>query len=386
MLEPLLLGGIVDVDLGVGVVLSVGVGLDERVDLVAAHDPGADDLHGAALLSDDLEGAEGVLAHRIAALNESSDEVGDHERDLVLVVVVVGREVDRVALRVEVFPEPGHGSVAVGSGVGVLLLPRVEGEGALGEKVEGVLCLLLGLGRSSGRSLLLLLLSLFLLGGLDGGGRERLFAERHVSDDGSKLGHRNAGVEPLHDGGKCLALLGLVHELHGEKEGADESDVSKSDGIADDEAAALEVLFENHDGLLSVSLGCAGDRRVRLHPSEDGVHEAACGDLDVVGAKVNPRVDLRGREERGASETSERGAAGDKARDRVALKDVALRRLEDRRLVHGRLALGGSRHWRDVESSELGSDEHLLGAERTCVRVELHFGLYKTNVVICIGT
>ena len=103
--------------------------------------------------------------------------------------------------------------------------------------------------------------------------------------------------------------------------------------------------------------------------AQKSTHESTCADAKKE-APVRP----------------ERGAAGDKARDRVALKDVALRRLEDRRLVHGRLALGGSRHWRDVESSELGSDEHLLGAERTCVRVELHFGLYKTNVVICIGT
>lgn len=78
-------------------------------------------------------------------MDEPSDEVGGHEEDFALLIVLVVSSPDRPALSIEGVPESFHSLVVVGA-VGVGLLPGIHDErGRVGlvEDLERMLGLLL---------------------------------------------------------------------------------------------------------------------------------------------------------------------------------------------------------------------------------------------------
>ena len=146
-----------------------------------------------------------------------TNQVGGHECEGQLVVVLVVNGPERVLFEVDVLPEPGEGNLA-GLLVGVLALPVVKDEGGAAELLERVL----GLGGS--RRLLLLglrslglggSLGLLLLGsGLLLGGRvlEGLLAELNLVEDVRDDGLVANGLGPSGDVGVLCSPL-LVEEV-----------------------------------------------------------------------------------------------------------------------------------------------------------------------------
>mmetsp|Transcript_30375 Transcript_30375/g.42527 ORF Transcript_30375/g.42527 Transcript_30375/m.42527 type:complete len:410 (+) Transcript_30375:33-1262(+) len=367
VLEELLLGSVVGVDLGEGVAVVVGHILDDVGKLGATEHPGASDL--GLGLTEEADGAESVLVNLagLHALAEASDQVAGLEEDVVLVSVLVLGDPEGVALEVKVVPEPSEDLARVIS-VAVHALPLLEVEGGLRERVEGV-ALLGGLGLSG-------------LGGLLGGlslslggrglGDLGLLAEGDLTSDLDEGLLVDAGVEPPVDVGVLLAEASVEHHLVERSESLGDDDVGKSQAVAHEEGPGLQVLVEGVHGLLNVLNGELGGLGVLLDDAEDGVEPDGAGHLDLTTHPVEPLLDL-GLLNGGAAEelclvVVEASAV---ASDGVALPHGSLGGLE-----HGHLAkrvhleelrgLVGLAHLHsdlgDINAVVLGGDHALEGA------------------------
>lgn len=355
-------------------VLSIRVGVEDGLNVVTAEEPAA--LKLLALLSaEDEEGTEEVLADSVKTLAEAAGKVGGLERDLELLVKLVLGDPDAPALSVEVLPEPGHGVVRVAS-VRVLSLPGIHDEVALGELAEGgdgvnllllglLLLGLLGLGGLSSGGGGLLGLSLGLDGGLDkGDGANNL----------DELGLVGNSLEPAGHVDKLLAGLGVENKAEGKHEGDGDSDIGEGDGAANEEGLSLEVLLEDGKGSLELLEGTGGDLGHVLGEANDGVDSHGGGDLDLVGAEVDPGLDLGLLKGVLANEL---GLAGsDELHGGVAGEEAALLGLEHGEALSGGLALDvallDAGHDLEAGTSILGSDDDLLGTEGAGASVQLH--------------
>ena len=289
------------VELGELVALVVGSDVKDGQVVLAADDKGTLN-DGVVVDTVDGGAAEEVLARSLQTVVEAADEVVGHESHGKLIVVLVGNLPQGVLLKVHVVPEPleGNGGVVVG----VLALPLIEGNGGLGQGLEGVLglggsrLLLLsgGLGSSSrlGGSGRLGLLSL-LRGGV---GEDRGVDEGNLLSDGSVDGLVGDGLVPAGDSGVLLAPLLVEELLEAAVEEGSAEEISQGDALTNQVGVVGEVLLSSVDGtanllgdvvdsLLIVGKGAGqeldpgadlgGDLGVEEgHPSQDGSVAVVC--------------------------------------------------------------------------------------------------------------
>src|SRR3712207_5322691 len=126
-----------------------------------------------------------------------------------------------------------------------------------------------------------------------------------------------------------------------------------------------------------IGLGSPGAKSGSLGPLIDGVHLAACAPVGsssastsaatIDNARGDPAREVTGRRRRGAP-SGVRGELGElarrhRAREEEALRELAAKRREDRRLVLGLDALGNHVHAeRTAHRDDGGDDRRVLGA------------------------
>lgn len=330
VLEELLVVGVVlDVELGEVVRLPVGGDLDDGGSVLTTEDE--DTVNERVVgCAEDEHGTEEVLARSLEAGKETADEVGRHEGEGELVVVLVLAAPDREALPVHLVVEVlerAAGTAGVEVRVGALEVLKVEGR--LGEEVKGVL----GLGLLGDEGLLSLLVVLLLLGGLLlllglgllslggllllllGGSDELglLLDELGVAVvvDGSKLGRLDDGVGVTDNVGDLGADRGVNDRSEGRGEGRGEEDVGNGDALADNVGLLQEDLVEGLEAGNDLVDNTLKDTLVvGKAAGEDAVGESKADENLLVG-KVLPLADLGGLVDVGGDEVG----VGGKRRD-----------------------------------------------------------------------
>jgi hypothetical protein len=271
--EGLVLGVVLDVELGVRVRLPIRGDVDDGDGVLATENQGTGD-DGVSGGTEDTNGAEEVLAGRLKTVEETSDLVGGHEGLSELLVVL---EVDPpcrvtlsiVAMSSSVFSfllwskmqhsllvEPLKGTTGTaGLLVRVSAFPVLEVQCRFGEVVEGVL----GFGLLRNEVILLLIVSslglglLLSLGGSrsSGGGRllllgrgdklDGLLGVLCLAEDGGELGLVDDGLEVADEMGELGTERGIDGGGDSALDDGGDEDIGKGDALADEEGAGREV-------------------------------------------------------------------------------------------------------------------------------------------------
>lgn len=261
VLEEFLVLGLGGVELGELIGLPIWSDIESGHSLVATDEESTTD-DGVVVLAVDGGGTEDVLAGSLKTGEEATDEVGAHESESQLIVVLVVDTPQGVLLGLVVLPEPGKGNGA-GVLVGVLALPVIKDERRLAKRLKRVL----GLGGS--RSFLLLdgrsnrggsgsgdssrrrLLGLFLL--LGGSVLDSLLDLLSLRDDGSENRLAADQVEPAGEVREFLTerlVEDILEATNGQ--GGDE-EIGESDALGDEEGVEEEVRVDDTNGLAGAS-------------------------------------------------------------------------------------------------------------------------------------
>lgn len=329
--------------------LSIADVVHESGVLSATEDPDTAGLH-VARDAVEVEDTKRVLAHALAAGDNTLEEVARVGELLEVLVVLEVPTEDAVALVVEVVPESGEE-------VGVVGL--LEEEGALhvielhsrrGEEVERVeLLLLLGGG------ILLLVIVLLLssglglgsslggrggLGGSDGGGslargKSLSGGEGELTNDGLDGGLLHDGLEPADDVGHRLAERGVDELGEGVDQSTSNGEISDGDLVADEVGVVEEVLVEDLKSLGKVLLGLKVSVHLEGEDVEVGEDPDSAGGLNLVVNPVEPLVDESLLEEVGTEEVGVATETSNVLEDSVGLVDGASGGLEDGDLARG---------------------------------------------------
>lgn len=218
------------------------------------------------------DGTEDELAGSLKTGEEATNQVGAHEDEGELIVVLVVDLPDGVVLGVEVLPEPGDRDS--GLLVGVLALPLVKRSGGLGKTLEGVL----GPDNLNGLLLLLFLLLHDLLGGLllglllGGSVFDSLINELNVTEDGGDLLAADQSV-PTGDSGvlgterlvedlisrvrkrENDVTTGLTHKLETAGDDGGNENIGERETLTDEVGVGKEVLLNDGNSLEGLLLG-----------------------------------------------------------------------------------------------------------------------------------
>ena len=230
--------------------------LDDGVVGLAVYGAGTEKVLAAALETGEETTYTCQLLSQILGSRRHTNQVGGHEGESQLIVVLVVNLVEGVLLEVDVLPEPGKGDLA-GLLVGVLALPVVEDECSTGQRLEGVLglggrcslLLLLGLrslGLRGGLRLLLLLLTTLLLGR---NVLQCLGDELELASDSGVAGLVADGLVPTGDVGVRVTPLLVEEVLEATGDDAGDEEVGEGEALADEVGVCKEVLFKDVDSL-----------------------------------------------------------------------------------------------------------------------------------------
>jgi len=294
VVDKLAVLGLRGVELGELVAVDIGGDVESGESLLSADEEGTLD-DRVVRLAVDRRSTEQVLAAGLETGEETTDEVGRHEGEGELVVVLVVNLVQRVLLKVGVLPEPGKGDLA-GLLVGVLALQLVEDKSGAGKSLKGVL----GLGGGGG---LLLLLNLFGLGGslgllglgggllLGGNVLDGLLDELELGGNSRVAGGVVNGLVPTGDVGVLSTELLVEEVLEAAGEDAGGKQVGKSQTLTNEVGVGKEVLLEDVDGLEGSLGGVVNVLLVVGVAAEDGAEPAAKGTKDLGVGEREPLED-----------------------------------------------------------------------------------------------
>lgn len=227
-----------------------------------------------------------------------TNQVGGHECEGQLVVVLVVNLPQRVLLEVDVLPEPGEGNLA-GLLVGVLALPVVKDECSTGQSLERVLGLrgrcgllllfsLLLLGLGGGLGLLLLLLLALLLGG---DVLQRLGDELKLAGNSAVAGLVADSLVPSGDIGVGIAPLLVEEVLEAAGNDAGGEQVGESQALTNEVCVCHEVLLKDVDGLESGLLRILDVLLVVGVAAKNGAEPATEGAEDLSVGEGHPSQD-----------------------------------------------------------------------------------------------
>lgn len=207
-----------------------------------------------------------------------------------------------------------------------------------------------------------------------------LLGKRHLSDDLFEFLLVNTSVKPSGHVGELISRFLIKHHTVQVNQSTNSRDISKGDGVSDKVSTSKKMLIKDSHGLEHILLSTLVGFLVELHVFEDGVKPNGTSRLNLIGAKVNPLINLGGFKERRTIEVRILTKTSNVSSDSITLKQTSLRGLEDRDLTERVLGEELRSHIVLVEMElgdfdgdtiVLGSDEDLPRAVVWLVGVEL---------------
>jgi hypothetical protein len=354
-------------NLGPSVVLSIVIGVNKRLDRLTSDQPHTSYIVGSFLTSD-LHHTKEPLSDFARSLNKARHQVGGHKEHGILSIVVVSGDPQRPSLGIEGVPEGGH-SIIIRGTVGIHFLPNIsnEGRGRVSiQDLEGVF-LLLGHGSGSrsrsaflllgillvllvlllatfvvvvlvslGLLLLLALLALLalLLRSLRDAASRHLFGAKHdFTNHGSEGRLVHTSHEPSLNVHNIRSVVSIHYELERVDEGRSHGNISQGHLVTNQESLVSQVFIQDEESSLEVILSLSNHLFIRREETQDRVEPDGSGELNLVGAKVHPRINKASLEGVLAVHASVSSKTSKISSNSVALEEGTLRSLKDGHLT-----------------------------------------------------
>jgi len=324
------------------VLLSIGDVVENGRNTLATEDPDTIELVvGAAASTDDA--AESVLADRLAASDETTQEVDSRALALDILGVLVDALSDAVALVVEVGPEGLEVLVVQGLLEEETTLDVLKAHGRLGELIKLVLGLSLLSSSALSLHLLEVILDLGSLGSLDGvdlslaRSHSLSSSELHLTEDRLSLGLVNNGLPPSDNVGDLRDEVSIEEVGEGEDQSSCESDIGSGDVVANEVGVDKEVGVNSLESLEEVSLGLDVLLLVEGEDlgEDDGENPSSAGALNAGVDEVEPLVNNGAVVVVGTEEVGVNTETSDVLEDSIRLEDRALRSGHNGHLASG---------------------------------------------------